>query len=50
MRRGIGCVAVSLILVVAFFLTRGLDPATPNPRGGFSFAVMGDAPYSTRMT
>lgn len=45
MRRGIGCVAVSLILVVAFFLTRGLDPPTPNPPGGFSFAVMGDAPY-----
>jgi len=45
MRRGIGCVAVSLILVVAFFLTRGLDPPTPNPRGSFSFAVMGDAPY-----
>lgn len=45
MRRGIGCVAVSLILLVAFFLTRGLDPPTPNPPGGFSFAVMGDAPY-----
>src|SRR5688572_19755302 len=45
MRGGIGCVAVSLILVVAFFLTRGLDAPTPDPRGGFSFAVMGDAPY-----
>lgn len=45
MRRGIGFAAVSLILVVTFFLTRGLDPPTPNPPGGFSFAVMGDAPY-----
>ncbi len=45
MKRGIGCLAVSLILVVALFLTRGLDPPTPNPRDGFSFAVMGDAPY-----
>jgi hypothetical protein len=45
MKRGIGWVAVLLILVVAFFLTRGLDPPTPNPPGGFSFAVMGDAPY-----
>jgi hypothetical protein len=45
MRRGIGFVAVSLILVIAFFLTRGLDAPTPNPPGGFSFAVMGDAPY-----
>ena len=45
MRRRIGWVAVSLILVVAFFLTRGLDPPTANPPGGFSFAVMGDAPY-----
>jgi hypothetical protein len=34
-----------VILVVAFFLTRGLDPPAPNPRGSFSFAVMGDAPY-----
>jgi hypothetical protein len=45
MRRGIGYVAISLILVVAYFLTRGLNPPTPNPPGGFSFAVMGDAPY-----
>jgi hypothetical protein len=45
MRRGIGWVVVSLILLVAVFLTRGLDPPTPNPTGGFSFAVMGDAPY-----
>jgi hypothetical protein len=45
MRRGIRCAAASLILVVAFLLTRGLDPPTPNPPGAFSFAVMGDAPY-----
>ena len=46
MRRAIGWAAVSLILVVALFLTRGLDAPTPNPPGGFSFAVLGDAPYS----
>ncbi len=44
MRRGIGYVAISLLLV-SFFLTRGLKRPTPNPPGGFSFAVMGDAPY-----
>jgi len=37
--------ALLLILVAAFVLTRGLDPPNPNPPGGFSFAVMGDAPY-----
>lgn len=46
MRRGIGYVAIALILVAAFFFTRGLDAPTPNPKDGFSFAVMGDAPYS----
>jgi hypothetical protein len=45
MRRAIGCGVVAVMLVGAFFLTRGLDPPTPNPPGGFSFAVMGDAPY-----
>jgi hypothetical protein len=45
MRRAIGWLAVSLFLVVTFFLTRGLDPPTPNPPNSFSFAVMGDAPY-----
>jgi hypothetical protein len=46
MRRRIGWTAVSLILLGGFLLTRGLDPPKPNPPGGFSFAVMGDAPYS----
>jgi hypothetical protein len=45
MKRGIGWTAVALVLVVAVFLTRGLNAPTPNPEGGFSFAVMGDAPY-----
>jgi hypothetical protein len=34
-----------LILVGVFLVTRGPAPATPNPPGTFSFAVMGDAPY-----
>jgi hypothetical protein len=46
MTRIIGCTSVVLLLVVAAFLTRGLDAPTSNPEGGFSFAVMGDAPYS----
>jgi hypothetical protein len=45
MRRGTGLIAVLLALLLAVFLTRGLDPPTANPPGGFSFAVMGDAPY-----
>jgi hypothetical protein len=45
MTRRIGYAGVSLILVVAFLLAQGLDPPTPNPPSGFSFAVMGDAPY-----
>ena len=45
MRRVAGYVAAALILLVVFLFTRGLDPPTPNPQGGFSFAAMGDAPY-----
>jgi hypothetical protein len=45
MRRAVGGVAVLLIFIAGFFLTRGLPPPTPNPPGGFSFGVMGDAPY-----
>jgi hypothetical protein len=37
---------VLVLVAVAAFLARGLDPPTPNPPGSFSFAVMGDAPYS----
>jgi hypothetical protein len=44
--RLIAFAAIVLILFTASFLTRGLDPPTANPPGGFSFAVMGDAPYS----
>lgn len=45
MRRGLGYVAIPVMLVTGFFLTRGLDRPTPDPPGSFSFAVMGDAPY-----
>lgn len=45
MKRGIGSLAAALILVAGLVLTRGLDPPSPNPKDGFSFAVMGDAPY-----
>ena len=45
MKRGIGCVGVLLLVALAAFLNRGLDPPTPNPPGSFSFGVMGDAPY-----
>ena len=45
LRWGLGYGTVTLLLVVVFFATRGLDPPTANPTGSFSFAVMGDAPY-----
>lgn len=39
-------VAAALVaLLVAFFITRGPEPPTPNPPGSFSFAALGDAPY-----
>jgi hypothetical protein len=45
MKRAIVCAGVALIVTAALFRTRWLDPPTPNPKGAFSFAVMGDAPY-----
>ena len=41
--------AVAVILAVGilgFLLTSGPPPAVPNPPGTFSFAVLGDSPYS----
>lgn len=36
---------VPALLVVAYCATKGPPAPTPNPRGTFSFAVLGDAPY-----
>jgi hypothetical protein len=43
-RAGFGIVVLG-VLALASFLTRELDPPTPNPPGSFSIGVMGDAPY-----
>ena len=45
-RRAIVVVLILLVVIApGVFATRGLPPATPNPPGTFSFAVLGDAPY-----
>ena len=41
----VGCAGILILLALASFLGRGLDPPTPNRPGTFSFGVMGDAPY-----
>jgi hypothetical protein len=45
-RTRIGYLGVLVLAALAAFLSRGLDPPTPNPPGSFSFGVMGDAPYN----
>ena len=46
MRKLIGLgIAVLVLGFTGWWTTRGLNPATPNPPGTFSFAVLGDAPY-----
>jgi hypothetical protein len=45
-RRTVSIFAVILAaLAMAWFLTKGPPPPSPNPPGTFSFAVLGDAPY-----
>jgi hypothetical protein len=45
-KKSIAYLVAVLLLGLAWFLTRGLRPPTPNPPGTFSFGVMGDAPYN----
>lgn len=45
MRKPLIIGAALLAVIVAFLVTGGTPPPTPNAPGTFSFAVLGDAPY-----